>query len=177
MYSSTWQTLCSIPIDMSILMGWHQKTRSVTNLVLIHILNFGKSLKITFIGKNLCAKTFLFWSFISAVHWNHVSLWAVTAIHLQIPQAHSKQLFLKKIIQVDICIAMASWSVLKVSKANQQLVFLQPSAEGSNAALVLKTVALTQTHICFYMYAWRQKKCSENIISERLEYLVNHYVE
>lgn len=110
--------------------------------------------------KYLPAKTFLFWSFISEVHQN---LWAVTAICLQIPQAHSKQLFWKIIIRVDICILMASWSVLKVSKANQQPAFLQLSAEGPNTALVLKTVILTHfTRIC--MQGGKKKKKAAKIL-------------
>lgn len=139
---------------MSVLMGWHQETRTVSKLGLVHTLNF------SILWKYLPAKTFLFWSFISAVHQN---LWAVTAIRLQIPQAHSKQLFLKIIIRVDICILMASWSVLKVSKANQQPAFLQLSAEGPNTALVLKTVTLTHlTHV--YVCKEAKKKKAAKIL-------------
>lgn len=55
---------------------------------------------------------------------------------------------------------MASWSVLKVSKANQQPAFLQLSAEGPNTALVLKTVTLTHlTHV--YVCKEAKKKAAK----------------
>lgn len=74
--------------------------------------------------KNVPIKIFMLQSFIFAVHQNYDALWAVTAINLQIPQTHSKQLFLKIIIRVDICIAMVCFE----GQRGKLAAFLQISA-------------------------------------------------
>lgn len=65
---------------------------------------------------------------------------------------------------------MASWSVLKVSKANQQPALLQLSAEGPKAALMLKTVTLRHVFKC--MHGGKKKNAAKILFWKDLNILL-----